>query len=132
MEKLNLLSDQATFMEFGCGAGELSKFIHEATQSSNSDYVIIDRKRVKLKCGYELKNSNQFEQIIMDIKDIDLNLLLNQHLAQPYVAYSKHLCGSATDLSLRCIINQRNRDNEKRNMSRGIAFALCCHGLCSP
>eukprot|EP00295_Goniomonas_pacifica_P022618 CAMPEP_0175940168 /NCGR_PEP_ID=MMETSP0108-20121206/23647_1 /TAXON_ID=195067 ORGANISM="Goniomonas pacifica, Strain CCMP1869" /NCGR_SAMPLE_ID=MMETSP0108 /ASSEMBLY_ACC=CAM_ASM_000204 /LENGTH=210 /DNA_ID=CAMNT_0017264591 /DNA_START=15 /DNA_END=647 /DNA_ORIENTATION=+ len=43
-------------------------------------------------------------------------------------AVSKHLCGGATDLSLRCLANSAGRDSTFR--WHGVAIATCCHGLC--
>ncbi|PVU91765.1 hypothetical protein BB559_003990 [Furculomyces boomerangus] len=63
-------------------------------------------------------------QVINDSKignpiDSDTNLY-------PIVAYSKHLCGAATDLALRSL------ENYQKNGGKvvGIVFALCCHHVC--
>lgn len=43
------------------------------------------------------------------------------------MAYSKHLCGVATDLSLRCLARFR----DSGGVVSGMVIALCCHQLCS-
>jgi tRNA:m4X modification enzyme len=48
------------------------------------------------------------------------------------VAYSKHLCGVATDLALRCLRNflvDLSHDGAGGEVA-GVAIALCCHTLC--
>jgi tRNA:m4X modification enzyme len=48
-------------------------------------------------------------------------------LSRSAVAYSKHLCGSATDLTLRCLSNFTNNNGDLM----GFVIALCCHQLCT-
>ena len=42
---------------------------------------------------------------------------------QPLVALSKHLCGCATDLALRCLANSGLP-------VKGLCIACCCHHRC--
>ena len=44
---------------------------------------------------------------------------------QSIIGLSKHLCGAATDLTLRCIL--RNQEEPKTS---GVFIALCCHHRC--
>ncbi|KAK3288561.1 hypothetical protein CYMTET_3968 [Cymbomonas tetramitiformis] len=44
----------------------------------------------------------------------------------PVAAISKHLCGVATDLALRCLDGYQARGGKVQ----GVAIALCCHGAC--
>lgn len=46
----------------------------------------------------------------------------------PVVAVSKHLCGVATDLALRCLLGA---DPKSTGAVRGAAIALCCHHRCT-
>ncbi|KAJ3341718.1 tRNA:m(4)X modification enzyme TRM13, partial [Gonapodya sp. JEL0774] len=55
------------------------------------------------------------------------NSLLEPSHLPPVVAFSKHLCGIATDLTLRSLAAHRARGGK----IRGILVALCCHQLCS-
>lgn len=62
----------------------------------------------------------------MDIADLDLSKVAAVEGCD-VVAVSKHLCGAATDLTLRCLC-----EGSKVKMElRGIAIALCCHHRCS-
>jgi tRNA:m4X modification enzyme len=71
----------------------------------------------------------------MDIRHLNLRAALNASASLgpvSVVAYSKHLCGVATDLTLRCLHNfvaSRASETESAPV-RGIAIALCCHSLC--
>ncbi|KAF9921095.1 tRNA:m(4)X modification enzyme TRM13 [Linnemannia zychae] len=52
---------------------------------------------------------------------------------KPVVAISKHLCGGATDITLKCLTNYQKSEAEHSNLSspvKGILIALCCHQLC--
>jgi hypothetical protein len=128
---------------------------------------------------------HRFERICIDIRDLDLSKYTYgggtppppspppPHRApgpvsgclfdRPVVAVSKHLCGVATDLTLRCLVHyersvaaaraaaaaaaacsdQHDRGGHSCSSSsgregspppppvvRGLAIALCCHGLC--
>lgn len=48
------------------------------------------------------------------------------------VGFSKHLCGVATDLSLRCLHNLKRDEvaDAGGGALSGVAIALCCHALC--
>ena len=90
----------------------------------------------------------------MDIKDLDLSQVealkgrdcvdldpcsSGKHGSDPrpprrrgYVGVGKHLCGAATDLALRCMMNQQKMAKKKGGCGlMGVAIALCCHHRCS-
>ncbi|KAI8907162.1 methyltransferase TRM13-domain-containing protein [Gorgonomyces haynaldii] len=113
IQSCGFLDTQHTMIEFGAGAGEMSKYLHKA--SPNHHYILIDREKVKMRISKELKRDS-YELLIIDIKDLDLNLLTQDDI----VGYSKHLCGCATDLTLRCALNYQK--------CKGLVIALCCHG----
>lgn len=53
----------------------------------------------------------------------------------PYLAIGKHLCGPATDLTLRCCFGEKCNKDDVKNCSnshhlKGLAIATCCHHLC--
>lgn len=52
---------------------------------------------------------------------------------KPFLSVSKHLCGAATDLMLRCVNHYNSSDmgQERTNLCKGGAVALCCHHLCN-
>ncbi|KAF9132018.1 hypothetical protein BGW39_000949 [Mortierella sp. 14UC] len=52
---------------------------------------------------------------------------------KPVVAVSKHLCGGATDITLKCLTNFQKSETGHSNLPspvKGILIALCCHQLC--
>ncbi|KAF9330154.1 hypothetical protein BGZ91_000250 [Linnemannia elongata] len=52
---------------------------------------------------------------------------------KPVVAVSKHLCGGATDITLKCLINYQKSEMGHSKLAspvKGILIALCCHQLC--
>ena len=63
--------------------------------------------------------------MLIDIKDLDLSLV-PEVKDTPIVSVSKHLCGCATDLTLRCLSQPK-----VHTLSTGIVIALCCHHACT-
>ncbi|KAG0002803.1 tRNA:m(4)X modification enzyme TRM13 [Entomortierella chlamydospora] len=52
---------------------------------------------------------------------------------KPVVAISKHLCGGATDLTLKCLTSYQQSERKHSSLPspvKGILIALCCHQLC--
>ncbi|GJJ68695.1 tRNA:m4X modification enzyme [Entomortierella parvispora] len=52
---------------------------------------------------------------------------------KPVVAVSKHLCGGATDITLKCLANYQDSERKHSQLYspvKGILIALCCHQLC--
>ncbi|KAJ2556537.1 tRNA:m4X modification enzyme [Coemansia sp. RSA 1933] len=137
------LDPQNVFVEFGAGKGELSVYVHEAlaAKPSTPRIVLVDRKNFRQKYSVKPHHSDtsdphsQFERINIDIRDLDLAKVpalqvpdpaSGMPTLRPVVAYSKHLCGAATDLTLRCL----QRYQEAGGSVAGIAIALCCHHRC--
>ncbi|CAG8454287.1 9679_t:CDS:10 [Cetraspora pellucida] len=136
MERLKLLQPDGCFIEFGCGKGELSYFTKFAIKDKDDGvrFLLIDRKntRGKFDAGIrEDKSSTNKESLVLrigiDIKDLDLSKL-DFVKDKKIIAYSKHLCGSATDVTLKSLVNYSK--SNKENPVIGIIIALCCHQLC--
>ena len=96
------------------------------------------------------------QRITIDIKDLELSrvqaLSDDKGQRKKVIAFSKHLCGSATDITLKCLMNyveKERADGNKwvrihhdlfiastdgmynfRTPISGIIIALCCHQLC--
>ncbi|KAI7834277.1 methyltransferase TRM13-domain-containing protein [Kickxella alabastrina] len=77
----------------------------------------------------------QFQRIYIDIRDLNLASVEGLQITdpstgkvtlRPIVAYSKHLCGAATDLTIKCI----ERYQQAGGHVAGVAIALCCHHVC--
>ncbi|CAO3639348.1 unnamed protein product [Cunninghamella blakesleeana] len=143
MRDCGMLKDKnACFIEFGAGRGELSGHLKDALQEENgeSTFVLIDRKNVKHKFDSYLlgksKKLSTVRRILIDIKDLNLeklDVLMNeQGEKKKVVTLSKHLCGCATDITLKCLMNyvEKEKSNGNSQPISGIVIALCCHQLC--
>lgn len=108
-----MLQDKsAILVEFGAGKGELSSWVKKAIQEENgeSTFVLIDRKNVRNKVDPSLvghsEQKSTVQRLLMDIKDLELakvECIANNE--KKIVAFSKHLCGCATDITLKCLMN---------------------------
>ncbi|XP_028398915.1 tRNA:m(4)X modification enzyme TRM13 homolog [Dendronephthya gigantea] len=149
-----LLKSDSIFVEFGAGRGLLSHWIQKSMKDeSNVDFLLVDRASTRYKADSYHRGPEQgpsFHRIQIDIEHLDLdNVPLISNSKQEVTAVSKHLCGAATDLGLRCLLNSPDEtecsdDNPDRNEARstkrlklggnrvrGLLFALCCHHCCS-
>ncbi|TPX57142.1 hypothetical protein PhCBS80983_g04047 [Powellomyces hirtus] len=132
IDRLGLLEQGNVFVEFGAGKGELAKWIYVAV-GDPSKYVLIDRRNFRQKFDANMKHNTAtwIDRLSMDIKDLDLTQYARVN-HEKIVAVSKHLCGAATDLTLRCIANYQTNaaTNENTGSIEGIVIALCCHHIC--
>ncbi|XP_066478872.1 tRNA:m(4)X modification enzyme TRM13 homolog isoform X2 [Tiliqua scincoides] len=105
MERLNLLGPGRCFVEFGAGRGKLSHWVDIALQGAeNVHFLLVERETTRFKVdGKHRKNS--FERLQVDIQHLYLNkvpVLVQSKL--PVIGIGKHVCGAATDLALRCLV----------------------------
>ncbi|KAJ4943559.1 hypothetical protein JOQ06_006059 [Pogonophryne albipinna] len=117
MEALGLLGRGRSFVEFGAGRGKLSHWIHEALRRRDPlktsedlkdlQFLLVERSSTRFKVdGKHQEAGVQFERLQVDIQHLDLSKvapLTDRKL--PLVAVGKHLCGAATDLALRCLLD---------------------------
>ncbi|KAI9486472.1 MAG: methyltransferase TRM13-domain-containing protein [Benjaminiella poitrasii] len=140
MEKNGMLTDKtACFAEFGAGKGDLSAFVKRALNEEDGEatYLLIDRKSVRNKADQallgHLENKSRVQRQMIDIKDLDLSKVdCVADNDKKIVAMSKHLCGCATDMTLKCLMNYVQNEKSKGHSepTRGIIIALCCHQIC--
>lgn len=135
LNRLSLLKPGNTYLELGAGKADLSLQIQMAV--TNAYFILIDRRNFRYKCDRAI-NTNMsnndlgagIERWTMDLRDVDLHgsELIGKRAIQGHglVAVSKHLCGCATDFSLRAISNFLCTGGKVE----GIAIALCCHHQC--
>lgn len=150
----NLFDPKYSYVEFGCGRAELSRYLNRAlidkqinTGKTNEqvEFLLIDRASPSMKFDTKLgKDYNEIktksdnkdlnkppkvERLKVDIKDLVLDkAFVNGNFEKPnYVGISKHLCGVATDLTLRCIMNSLNKDECE---FEGLLVAMCCRHCC--
>jgi tRNA:m4X modification enzyme len=95
-------------------------------------FILIDRKNTRCKFDNGIRSITEKKTVVkrigIDIKDLDLSKL-DLLKGKSVVAYSKHLCGSATDITLKSLINYA-KSSVYGNSVIGIIIALCCHQLC--
>ncbi|XP_078445079.1 methyltransferase isoform X2 [Wolffia australiana] len=111
-------------VEFGAGRGYLTQMLADCY--GFRDVYLVERRSYKLKADRSLrqKDTMSLERLRID-KDLDLNGVGTLRECR-YLAIGKHLCGPATDLTLRCCL----RDDDKNSKCHGLALATCCHHLC--
>lgn len=145
LEKSNVFHENTAFVEFGAGKGKLSHWLQKAVNEiDNVKYVLIDRQNTRNKFDCYHKGKDQGPSFIRLNIDIEhLNLRKVDHLnGRGLVGIGKHLCGGATDLSLRCLMELNlNQSNDAQSSKKAkveesphielILFALCCFHRCS-
>lgn len=151
MDRVKLLENSnAAFVELGAGRGMLSLAL--AQLYPDSLYVLIDRAHTRGKAdrfiGSNTKGNVVAENCSRTLRGkIDIRHLnfagMREILNKPVVCMSKHLCGVATDLSLRAILHTLPGLNTGKYASlkdkpasvssgfQGLAIALCCHHVCA-
>eukprot|EP00076_Gallus_gallus_P048733 XP_422313.3 tRNA:m(4)X modification enzyme TRM13 homolog [Gallus gallus] len=115
MEKLHLLGPGRCFVEFGAGRGKLSHWVDIALQDvENIQFLLIERATTRFKVdGKHKKRDSIFERLQVDIQHLCLNKVpILEKKKLPVVGIGKHLCGAATDLALRCLVE---------------SYATCCN-----
>ncbi|KAL1919711.1 uncharacterized protein VTP21DRAFT_1642 [Calcarisporiella thermophila] len=140
MKRLGMLEDKsACFVEFGAGRGELSSYCRQALNDSEgkSTFILVDRKITRGKFDNAIlgegPNKPIVKRVTIDIKDLDL-MGVPEIRGKKVIAFSKHLCGAATDLTLKCLANYierlRSEGIQDGSAVAGVVIALCCHQLC--
>ncbi|XP_038554793.1 tRNA:m(4)X modification enzyme TRM13 homolog [Micropterus salmoides] len=113
LEALRLLGRGRCFVEFGAGRGKLSHWIHEALKTRDRlqtcddlQLLLVERCSTRFKVdGKHQEVGVEFERLQVDIQHLDLSRVpLLRPKKLPLVGVGKHLCGAATDLALRCLL----------------------------
>ncbi|EDV43702.1 uncharacterized protein Dana_GF16397, isoform A [Drosophila ananassae] len=130
LERDQQIANDTSYVEFGAGKGQLS--YHLATDlderhMTGSQVILVDRMSLRHKKDNKVANRDMVKRIRADIADLKLSALPELKKTRRTVALSKHLCGEATDLTLRCI--QCNTDGS--SPVDYVLIALCCHHRCS-
>lgn len=128
LEEEGFIRDSTSFIEFGAGKGQLSCWLVKLLETyRSSQIVLVDRASLRHKKDNKLENEekDKVHRIRADISDLLVDKLDILKSSKTLVGLSKHLCGAATDLTLRCILK-----NEALPRTDGIFIALCCHHRC--
>ncbi|XP_059621743.1 tRNA:m(4)X modification enzyme TRM13 homolog [Phlebotomus argentipes] len=132
LQEYNLLLPQTCFVEFGAGKGQVSFWIAQAIKHfKQCSVVLVDKASHRHKKDNKVEDRDTVTRIRADIANLDLSWM--PHKSESVVGVSKHLCGAATDMTLRCIVagNQPPKEpNRKACRTKGILIALCCHHRC--
>lgn len=132
-------NSEALYVEWGAGNAFLSQ---QLQQQLHSDHIIIDRKTPKTKGDHKRDRTRLWKRITIDIKDIALDAVpevcqtrateetptkTTIYPTRPLCSFSKHLCGAATDLTVRCLEQHQSAPGA----TDSLLIALCCHHRCS-
>ncbi|KAJ8967841.1 hypothetical protein NQ317_005512 [Molorchus minor] len=128
LNEYDMIKPKTCYIEFGAGRGQLSYWISKATESNTgSTVLLIERASPKHKRDNKLaKTIDQVQRIRADIADLILDKVNAIGKTENIVGVTKHLCGEATDLALRCLGNIR----ENKDKLQGVIFSFCCHHRC--
>lgn len=130
MKRLKFFKEHSstTYIEFGSGKGYLTRSLVELVSPHKLYRVIlVDRKTFKTKADKFLRESN-VTRIRCDISHFNPSKIEGMSEKSNILVYGKHLCGSATDYSIRCVKRQLEK---KSTRPVGFAIASCCHYLTS-
>ncbi|BBN11105.1 hypothetical protein Mp_5g09090 [Marchantia polymorpha subsp. ruderalis] len=125
--------ESRAFVEFGAGRGYLSHMLCDSYGVSS--VVLVERKAYKYKADRTLRQLTgvSVERLRTDIEDLSVRGVPALQ-GRRYVAVSKHLCGPATDLTLRCCLNEAGSSDptglDSSPVLEGVGIATCCHHLC--
>ncbi|XP_018052705.1 PREDICTED: tRNA:m(4)X modification enzyme TRM13 homolog [Atta colombica] len=132
LEQANLVQDDTCFIEFGAGKAQLTYWLGQIIKDkSNSCILLIDRSSHRHKSDNKLKREESHfavKRIRADIADLQLNQISEIQPIKYKVGIAKHLCGTATDLAIRCLVKSMN--SEPKVNVRGLILAFCCHHKC--
>ncbi|GJQ73071.1 hypothetical protein Trydic_g1701 [Trypoxylus dichotomus] len=128
LKEYDLLKPDTCFIEFGAGKGKLSFWMANALEGINNSVVLlIEKASLRHKMDNKLdKSSGKIHRIRVDIGDLVLRHVQVLNTIKGIVAVTKHLCGDATDLALRCIKDYQDTGNKVS----GLVMAFCCHHRC--
>nr|XP_014085816.2 tRNA:m(4)X modification enzyme TRM13 homolog [Bactrocera oleae] len=121
-----------SYIEFGAGKGQLTFYLAQLLETiPDSQVVLVDRMSLRHKKDNKIEDRTLVHRIRADIADFRMNGLELLCRSKRCVAVSKHLCGAATDLTLRCITQDVSDDSNDKTPNTGyVLIALCCHHRC--
>lgn len=133
LEHYGLLNNSTSFVEYGCGKGQVSFYLAQAIANfPESNVVLIDRASLRHKKDNQIDDAIVVERVRADIADFDITKHDLIQKSKRIVGLGKHLCGAATDFAIRCAIHGNNavKQNESGPKTEAILIALCCHHRC--
>ncbi|XP_077270405.1 tRNA:m(4)X modification enzyme TRM13 homolog [Temnothorax americanus] len=132
LEQAGLVQDDTCFVEFGAGKAQLTYWLGQIIKDkSNSCILLVDRSSHRHKSDNKLRKEENrlvIKRVRVDIADLQLNQIAEIQPIKYKVGIAKHLCGTATDLTIRCLVKSMN--GEPKVDVRGLIVAFCCHHKC--
>ncbi|KAL3267138.1 hypothetical protein HHI36_011278 [Cryptolaemus montrouzieri] len=125
LSEYDMFHPYTCFVEFGAGRGALSYWICKATSSENN-ILLVEKASPKHKKDNKLDKSS-VRRIRADITDLVLDEVDVINESKYIVGVTKHLCGAATDLTLRCLTNL----SKNKHKLIGFIMTFCCHHRCT-
>jgi hypothetical protein len=104
-------SSGRVFVEFGAGRGYLANALYECY--GEADVLLVERRAYKFKADRALRKAGKMERIRIDIEDLSLAGVRGLS-GRRFVGAGKHLCGPATDATLRCCFGSEERDGNAK------------------
>ena len=124
LDRRGLLYNRSTCVEMGAGRGTLGQAVHLAFPKAR--VMLVERSGVKFKADAPFRRTGEgsyFERYRLDIRDLWIKgLALPSSVAAqspPLVFMGKHVCGVATDLSLRAVANFLQAADETKTRNEG-------------
>ena len=144
-----------TLIEMGAGKGMLSLDLLRTDPTIASCVVMVEREKRKNNADDLLSPMLEYgvQRLSVDIRHLYLAGLMQtpqEKIPLPMFGVGKHVCGAATDLSVRCLVNYARDgaapvsagsgggadsveldDTSSCPLVGGAVFAVCCHHMCT-
>ncbi|KAJ1462646.1 methyltransferase TRM13-domain-containing protein [Pelagophyceae sp. CCMP2097] len=108
------------FVDLGAGKGGLGAVVRSRLPAAA--VVLVERSAFKFKKDRVIGASGSFERVPGDLRDVSLEKVASLR-GRAVVGVAKHLCGCATDLALKALIQHGGLC--------AVAIATCCHHACN-
>lgn len=133
IERAGLAKDDTCFIEFGAGKGKLTYWLAQMLKNNEKTTImLVDRSSHRHKNDNRLKNGQSSVNVIRiraDIANLCLSKIDDIKTIKHKVGIAKHLCGAATDLTIRCL-SKLMQDDSNSGVA-GLVIAFCCHHQCN-
>ncbi|KAL4421463.1 hypothetical protein ABPG75_010754 [Micractinium tetrahymenae] len=105
---------EVTYVEYGAGKGYLSEMLSACSDARK--LVVMDVRGFKHKADRGMRHL-ELQRLRCDIKDFDVAQVPGMRGgAAPWVAFGKHLCGAATDFTLRSCARELQRQQGQQQL----------------
>lgn len=128
MEEEEFLQPKTCFIEYGAGKAAVTFWLASALKDvADTKVLVVDKASHRHKRDNLIQDRDLVERIRADIADLNLSGLDMLGKCDSFSGVSKHLCGAATDLTLRCMV----QGNQHAVKTKSFIICVCCHHRCS-